>query len=827
MTSISKRFSKLSSIHPIATLACLIFLLAISVSAQTRYQKPPKEVLDVLLAPEIPRGLVNSSGDYMLLMRTVRNPPISEISQPMLRLAGLRINPRTNGPHLVNYIIDLSIQKVSDGSERKLALPSDPKISTPIWSPDGKHFAFTNAASDSIELWIGDTESGRTKKVNGLKINSAYGEPINWMPDNRTLLVQLVPSGRGAAPAEAAVPIGPDIQETDGKGAPVATFEDMLNNPHDEDLFDYYSSAQLAFLDIASGHVTQVGTPGLFLEASPSPDGNFLLVARVHRPYSYLYPHWDFPKDVEVWDHSGKKIYTLANLPLADRVPIEGVPVGPRAYQWRPDTGATLAWVEALDGGNTLKPAPVRDKVMMLAAPFTGQPTKLIETEQRYAGMEWGEKGGLLLVSDFNRKKRWRRTFVLNADNLGAPPKEIWSRNASDRYADPGMPLTRELAGGLRAIIQDGDNIYLSGQGASPEGERPFLDKFNLNTLKSERIFRCDRNSFETVVALESRDGSTFLTHRESSVDPPNYYLRTVESGAIASAGEGKQTSQKAVTAFTDPTPQLRQIKKQLVKYDRPDGVHLSFTLYLPPGYKEGTRLPTVVWAYPLEYTDAATAGQVTGSANRFATLFGPSELFFLLEGYAVLDNAAMPVVGDPDTVNNTYVEQIVADAKAAIDKAAEMGVTDPARVGVGGHSYGAFMTANLLAHSDLFRAGIARSGAYNRTLTPFGFQSERRTFWEATDTYMKMSPFVYANKIKAPILLTHGEADSNSGTFPIQTDRMYEALRGNGATVRMVKLPAEAHGYSARESVEHVLYEMISWFDKYVKNAQPEAKAN
>ncbi|PWT80768.1 MAG: hypothetical protein C5B44_04860, partial [Acidobacteria bacterium] len=378
---------------------------------------------------------------------------------------------------------------------------------------------------------------------------------------------------------------------------------------------------------------------------------------------------------------------------------------------------------------------------------------------------------------------------------------------------------------GQRALLQNGDSIYLNGTGASPEGDRPFLDRFSLQTLKSERLFRSDANSYESVVGLLSEDGKQFVTRRESPTDPPNYFVRGSADAAAAGAsmGDGAATSaSRPLTQYPDPTPQLKGIKKQLVTYKRADGVQCSFTLYLPPNYKEGTRLPTVVWAYPLEFNDASTAGQVTGSTQRFTQILGPSHLFFLLEGYAVLDNATMPVVGDPETVNNTYVEQIVISAKAAIDKAVEMGVTDRDRVGVGGHSYGAFMTANLLAHSDLFRAGIARSGAYNRTLTPFGFQNERRTLWEAPDLYIKVSPFMNANKIKAPILMIHGEADDNTGTFPIQSERMYQALRGNGATVRLVMLPLEAHGYSGRESIEHVLYEMISWFDKYVKNAPP-----
>jgi len=403
----------------------------------------------------------------------------------------------------------------------------------------------------------------------------------------------------------------------------------------------------------------------------------------------------------------------------------------------------------------------------------------------------------------------------MNADNPSAAVKTIWDRSVQDRYGDPGTPLTRQLPTGRRAILQNGSSIYLQGAGATPQGDRPFLDRFDLTTLKSERIFRCGDSSYESVVALLDDQASKFITRYESPKEPPNYFVRT--------AG---QSEKKALTNFTDPMPQLRSIRKELVKYKRADGVDLSFTLYLPPDYKPGTRLPALIWAYPLEYTDAFTAGQVSGSTNRFTTIGGASHLFLLLAGYAVLDDATMPVIGDPETMNNTYVEQIVASAKAAIDKADEMGVIDRNRVGVGGHSYGAFMTANLLAHSDLFKAGLARSGAYNRTLTPFGFQSERRTFWEAPEMYFKVSPFMFANKIKEPILLIHGEADNNAGTHPIQSDRFYQALKGNGGNVRYVTLPLEAHGYGARESIEHTIWEMITWMDKYVKQSPPTVSA-
>ncbi|HET6980482.1 MAG TPA: prolyl oligopeptidase family serine peptidase [Pyrinomonadaceae bacterium] len=796
----------------LASIAVLVLLANVSY-AQTGYKKPPKEVLDVLNAPVTPTAYVSPTRANILLATGLRYPPLADLSQPMLRLAGRRINPASNSPHRFQYSVALSLKRVADGSEVKIDVPPGAKISSIEWSDDGRHFAFLNTTSDRVELWIGDANTGKLQHLKAITINSVMGNPLTWMPDNKTLLVQLVPTTRGAAPAEPLVPTEPNTQESSGRPGPVRTYEDLLKSPHDERLFEYYATSRLALVDVSTGHATAVGQSAIFQSVDPAPDGQHLLVTRIQKPFSYLFTDSSFPREIEVWNTKGKLVYKVASQPLADQVPIDGVITGPRTIRWRPNNPATLIWAVALDGGDPKKKVAYRDSLVTIKAPFTGQPVELFKVEHRFTSISFGEKTGLVLFSDYERDKRWIRTFMFDSDQPGTAPKLLWERNQQDRYNDRGTPMTR-AAGGQRAILQDGDWIYLDGTGSSPEGDRPFLDRFNLKTLKSERLFRSDSKSYEDVVALLSDDGSQFITRRESPTEAPNYYV-------LSTNGAGP----RALTQFPDPTPQLRGIKKQLVTYKRADGVQCSFTLYLPPDYKEGTRLPTVVWAYPLEFTDAGTAGQVSGSTQKATSITGPSHLFFLMEGYAVLDNATMPVVGSPETVNNTYVEQIVMSAKAAIDKATEMGVTDPERVGVGGHSYGAFMTANLLAHSDLFRAGIARSGAYNRTLTPFGFQSERRTIWEAPELYLKVSPFMYAQKINEPMLMTHGEADDNTGTFPIQSERMYQAMKGNGATVRLVMLPHEAHGYAGRESIEHVLYEMISWFDKYVKNAPPRAK--
>jgi dipeptidyl aminopeptidase/acylaminoacyl peptidase len=770
----------------------------------------------VLNAPVTPIANLSPSRDVVLMVTPVLYPPIADLARPMLRLAGVRIDPANNAEHNAPRYTGFVLKRIQDGRELKVTIPIDPYLSAPVWSPDGRRFAFTNTTRNAVELWIGVADTGSAHKVPGVQLNAALGAPFRWMPDGRSLLCLTVPAGRGVPPTPPSVPTGPHVEESFGNAAPQPTFEDLLQSAFDERRFDYYATSQLERVDIEAGRITRVGRPAIFRSVQPAPNGNAILVERVHRPYSYLVPYEDFACAVEVWDQAGQRLYRVADLPLHENTPLGGVPVGPRNAEWQPTSPTTLIWVEALDGGNPHRKAPFRDRVMWIDLASGGRrkggdgphASELLKTEQRFSGLFWGERSDLAIFSDFDRDTQRIRTFFWNPKSSTTPPRLVWDRSVQERYKEPGSPLLRPNRFGREVIVQSGDSIFLAGPGATPQGDRPFLDRFDCRTLTATRLFRCDEHSYEFVTDLLTPDASRFLTRHEAPDAPPNYWIRTLAGASTP------------FTSFPDPTPQLAGIRKQLVTYKRPDGVGLSMTLYLPPGYTAGERRPAVMWAYPFEYTSAALASQVTGSPNHFTTIRGTSELFFLLAGYVVLDNASMPVVGDPQTMNDTYVEQTVADAKAAIDRAAELGYIDPNRVGVGGHSYGAFMTANLLAHSDLFRAGIARSGAYNRTLTPFTFQSERRTLWEAPDTYLKMSPFMYADKIKAPILLIHGEADNNTGTFPIQSERMYRAIKGNGGSVRYVTLPDEAHGYAARESIEHVLWEMLRWFDRYVKPA-------
>ena len=784
------------------------------ISAQTQtatpgYQLPPKEIVDILDAPPPPTTDLSPARDTLALIERASMPALSELAQPVLRLGGRRINPRTNGPHRAQLSRAVTLKSIADASARKVTMPADPALSWIGFSTDGRRFAFTHQRDNGIELWVGETATGQAKAVTPAALNASLGTPCTFVGDGASLLCRFVPQGRGAAPAPPAVPPGPNIQESRGRTAPVRTYQDLLTSAYDEALFDHYATSQLAFVDAATGQRSPVGSPAVFRMVEVSPDTNHILVGRIKRPYSWLVPYTNFPTSVEIWDRKGAVVKQIADLPTADTVPNNGVLPGPRSFQWQPLAPATLVWAEALDNGDPKNNVPHRDRVMTLAAPFSATPSEMAKTEYRYGGLSFTD-GGAALLTENDRTRRWTRTWII--DTPGATPRKLWDRSQQDSYANPGSPQQRERASGTSSILQVGNHIYLSGTGASPEGARPFVDRLDLTTLKAERLFQTTGRTFESVVAVLTDDGSQILTRYETRDVPPNVYVRDLKTG-----------NRRAMTNYQDPAPQLKGIQKQLITYTRNDGVELSATLITPPGWTPAQGpLPTLLWAYPREFTDPDMASQVTGSSDRYTSISGASHFLFLTQGYAIIDDPTMPIVGPGETANDTYIEQLVASAQAAVDRAVQLGVTDRERVVVGGHSYGGFMTANLLAHSDIFRAGLARSGAYNRTLTPFGFQNEQRTFWEVPEIYGKMSPFYHAHKINEPILLVHGEMDDNSGTFPIQSERLYMALKGHGATVRYVTLPYEAHGYAARESVLHTVAEMLNWANEFGKNAKP-----
>ncbi|MGD2114060.1 MAG: prolyl oligopeptidase family serine peptidase [Acidobacteriota bacterium] len=788
------------------------------------WQSPPEDILEVLHAPQLPEVWTAPGAEHLLLADPVLYPPLAELGAEMHKLAGMRVDPVLNGFHGRHGGTSPRLVRVDTGETSPLDLPADAEVHDVAWTADGRRFALTVGHGDHIGLWVGSVDA-TVRKIEDVALNPLLGTPVRWLPDQERLLVRRIPPDRGPAPEPPAIPAGPRIVEGADESAR-STYEarNLLRTVHDDALFEHYFTSELAIVDPEGGEVVTLGEPALYRTAEFSPDGGYLLVERLVGPWSHEVAWWRFGHEVEVWDADGERVAAVASLPLADEVPVHGVPEGPRSVSWRATAPHSLYWVEALDGGDPVAEVPHRDRLMRLKEPFSGkggEPEEVFRAEHRILPWRsaWGTEGGALMLTERERIRRWRTVWLLDVDEGTA--RRWFDLDEDDRYGDPGFPMFRPLPNGQMVMHQQGDAVYFRGAGATDEGDRPFLDLRRLGTSATERLFRSAPDRYEVPIAV--LDDDRLVIRSESPVDVPNYHVATLGDTVSAEDGEAiRSVTREPITRFEDPAPKLRQIEKRIVRYEREDGVPLSFTLQLPPGYEEGTRLPTVLYAYPLEYSGAATAGQVRGSDRRFSRFRGASHLYFLLRGYAVLDRTAMPMIGDPETTYDTFVSQLVADAEAAVAKAVELGVADPERIGVIGHSHGGLMVANLLAHTDLFRAGIARSGSYNKTNQPFGFQSERRSLFEARDVYIQVSPTFFADRVDEPILILHGADDSNPGTLTFQSEVFFEAVRGSGGTARLVLLPFEDHGYRARETVEHVLWEQLRWFEEHLKGGGP-----
>jgi len=774
------------------TVSLLLLLVMTSpLLSDETWQLPPQEVVDIIDAKPEPGVSISPDAKWMMFLDLDAMPDISDIARRRLRLAGTRIDPKANSRFQTSWYRGISIREMDAAAGdrgRKVELGDDAKIGWTSWSHDSEKFLFTLITDAGTSLHVCFVESGEVRQLHD-NISTVMQSP-QWMPDANHVLLLAVPDARGEEPKPPAVPAGPSIQESSGNKSPTRTYQDLLKTPHDEELFEYYVTSELMVVDLEGKTVHKFPEPGIYYGASPSPDGKNLLVQRLQKPFSYLLTWRSFPHQISVSDLDGREVYRVIDVPMEENIPIEGVRLGRRRIDWMSGRDATLLWGEALDGGDPNVEAPFRDQVSMLAAPFDAEPTPIIKTEHRWYGAEYYSDANRVSVTEYDRDRRWVRSLLYDLDRPTDTPLVLVDRSIRDKYGDPGRAVQVPDATGHYVALQQGDYIFRFGNGASPKGNLPFVDSQSLASLETKRHWRCEEGALEAPVRIagfaeEAADGMPtpiLITNHESTTAPPNYRKRDLSQDSFAK-----------LTDFQDPTPQIRSIKKQLVTYKRKDGVPLSATLYLPGDYVEGTKLPLLVWAYPQEFNDPSTAGQVSGSDARFTRMRGITHLTFLTQGYAIMDAATMPIVGDPETMNDTFIEQIVDSAQAAIDKAVEMGVADRNRVGVGGHSYG-------------------------RTLTPFGFQSERRSYWDAKEIYHSISPFMHADKINEPLLLVHGDSDNNSGTFPIQSKRLYQAIKGNGGTVRLVMLPHESHGYRARQSVLQTQAEMIRWFDEHVK---------
>ncbi len=799
-------------------LFCCNFLCLIA-QVDLGYQLPHDDILQLADAPLPPAMRMNSTADKGVLMYRKSYKSIAELSEKEMRLAGLRINPKTNISSRQNYYFNMSLFDVNTQTEKAIeGLPENARLANFSISNNDRLAAFTNTVENGVELWILDLYSGKVKKLTDANLNANMGRPFYWLKDGETLLVRMLPEKRPALiNTSATIPAGPTISVNSGKKAQNRTYQDLLKNKNDEANFDILATSTLMKIH-TSGKMTQWLPEGIYSGISFSPDGNYVMVTTVNKPYSYLVPYRRFPSTSNIYTADGEMIKTMLDLPLIEDLPkgFMSTRKGPRSMSWRADRPATLVWAEALDGGDANIEADHRDAVYQLDAPFNGKKKFLLNTINRYSGIEWCNDD-MAVAYDYWWNSRNTKTYIFNPSDSGVEPKVITDRNYQDRYSDPGDFVTDDNEYDRNVLQLDKKGrLYRVGDGYSDDGIKPFVDTYDPKTGATERLYEADgKTTLETMYyALDFAKGE-YLCRIESKTDYPNFYKRNINTGEL-----------KQLTNFENPFKAIQDVHKEVITYKRDDGLELSGTLYLPPNYDKNKKekLPMIMWAYPREFKDKSSASQVTSSSNEFTYPYYGSALYWVLRGYAVLDDAAFPIVGEGDEEpNDSFRTQLVANAKAGIDAVDGMGYIDRERVGVGGHSYGAFMVANLLSHSDLFAAGIARSGAYNRTLTPFGFQSEERNYWEAPEVYYTMSPFMHAEKMKTPLLLIHGEADNNSGTYPMQSERYFNALKGLGATVRLVMLPKESHGYRARESVLHMLWEQDEWLEKYVKNKGKE----
>ena len=778
------------------------------------YQLPPAEILELVDIERAPSVNMDSKGEQMLFFYRNTFKTLSDLNQPEVRLGGLRINPDANISSTVTYSNNIRYKKTTDKEVRQIeGLPFDPLIANVSFSPDETKFAFTNTVENGVELWVVELKTLQARRMTDAVVNANVGFPYSWFNDGSGLLVRILPQERpGLMDTQKALPEGPIVSVSDGQISQNRTYQDLLKNPVDEANFETLMTSELYKIGF-DGSKRQWKAAGMYMGHSFSPDGKYLLLTTLSRPFSYTVPYYSFPNVTEIYNADGEFVMKFNEQPLLENLPIGFMATqeGKRNIYWRSDKPSTLYWVEALDKGDPEVKVDFRDEIFQLDTPFTGTPHSLAKTINRYAGITWGNDEYAIL------RDRWWNTrnqkmYVFNPSDNGGEPRIVVDWNYQNVYDDPGYPQTTKNALGTYTLQMDGNSIYLFGDGFTPEGQFPFIDELDLKTLKKRRIYQSAYTDKveELVTFVDSKKGSV-ITRIESPTEYPNYYLRNIRN----------KRAPQPLTAFENPFKSIENVYKEVISYKRDDGVALTGTLYLPAGYdrEKKEKLPMIMWAYPTEYKDRNSAGQTTANPNSFTYLSYGNPIYWVTRGYAILDDAAFPIVGEGDEQpNDTFVEQLVANAKAAIDAVDALGYIDRNRVAVGGHSYGAFMTANLLTHSDLFAAGIARSGAYNRTLTPFGFQAEERNYWIASETYNIMSPFMHADKMKTPLLLIHGESDNNSGTHTMQSERYFQALKSFGAPVRLVILPKESHGYVARENVLHLLWEQDQWLEKYVK---------
>ena len=797
----------------IISFSFLLLFFGVQAQDELLFQKPSQAILQLADYERPPSISMDSKKIMVLFSYRDTYKTLEDLNQEELRLGGLRVNPILNISSTQSYVTNLKLRKLNDALAEPIQiknLPAKPRMTYVSWSPNDQFIAFVNMDESTLSLWVIDVTTSEAKRISNVSLNANSGMPYNWTSDSKGFLVRTIPNNRSALiDSKKERPKGPIISVAEGKVSQNRTYQDLLKNPTDEKNFETLIKSELKMVSL-TGEVKDFLPSDLYIGSNFSPDGNYVLVTTLQRPYSYIVPYSRFPMTQKVYTVSGQLVKEVNSIPLVEIMPkgFAADRTGKRNLYWRDDQPSSLFYVEALDGGDPAKMVEFRDELFSWKAPFDAAPSSILKVKQRFEDVQFSDQA-IMLVTDSWYDTRNQKTYLVNLTDNSY--KIIFDRNYQDAYGDPGVFQLTKGKWGRDVLSINQNKLVLFGDGFTKDGQFPFIDEFDLATLKTKRIYTANvlGKKLDLIDFYDLQKGQ-ILVQLQSKSDYPNFFLLNIKNS---------KTTQ--LTFTKNPFEAIKNVEKQVIKYKRNDGVELSGTLYLPIGYNKVNKpkVPLLIWAYPEEFKDKNSAGQNKQNPNEFTFPYYGSFVYWVTKGYAVLDDASFPIIGEgTEEPNNTFIEQLVANGRAAIDAVDALGYIDRTKVAVGGHSYGAFMTANLLTHSEDFACGIARSGAYNRTLTPFGFQSEQRNFWDVPEIYGGMSPFFTASKMDKPILLIHGEADNNPGTFTLQSERYFQAIKGLGGKARMVILPKESHGYVAKENIFHVLWEQEQFLDKYLK---------
>ena len=833
------------------------------------FLSPPDEIAKVVLAPRhLNVSLTNPSPDrkYFLKAESEGMPTMAVFAKPHYYLGGVQIDHRANRARSLTTrgSSGFSVIDWETGRTTKIELPRGARATNPAWSRDGREVAYFAHFDNATHIYIANAATGKSRALTKAPVLATLVTSFAWTADGKGIVTVLVPEGRGAEPRLPDVPTQPKIRVTQGTKAQTRTYASLLETPHDKALLEYYATGQLAVIDTKSGAVRRIGKPAMVQRVDASPDGQHFRITHMQHPFSYIVPVQSFGNREELWDSNGKVLLEIAKRELRegagpgatddDAAPAaqarQAADTAKRNLAWNP-VGPGMIYLQqepaqrraerdsaAPAGRNEVNQPRRKDRLYQWLPPYDAASAKvLFESESRMSNVRFSEDGQVLFVSDDNGESAVylsepARRYTITRGRGGAggrggggggtqTPAQIAAADSAF-YNNPGTLLTKTGPNGATVVQMSSDRqaVYLSGTKYFPnpvaDAPRSFVDRLEVKTGNKTRVFESDGKVWETVSEVLDDDFTRAIVSRESPTEVPDFYLRDMKAGTL-----------RKLTNNVDYSPELTRAIRKIIPVERVDGYKFFVNITLPPDYVQGTRLPAMFWFYPREFTDQQSYDRTRRTLNktRFPSISTRDMDILTKLGYAVVEPDA-PIVGENGRMNDNYVSDLRNNLTAVIDTLVSHGYIDRNRIGIGGHSYGAFSTVNAMVHTPYFKAGIAGDGNYLRALTPNGFQTERRDLWTARETYLEMSPLLYADKLNGALLMYHGMADQNVGTAPINSERLYHALMGLGKTASLYMYPYEDHGPATKETNLDLWARWVAWLDTYLKNPKKDGRA-